>query len=212
MGLSCIPLGGKYSLLEAGSFGGWLATNNGKKWSITCQHCLPECDVGSSVLSRSSLEITAQLDTIIPYTKHCPKSWRSLCKLKAHKDEVDFLKEKYMELPDDDGVELYDRSKIKLVGPDLGILVAEAQHRSPILQRHTAKIVGSVKLLGTDIPDAWRGGCRTGMVPYRRTLRCTHESRNAQAMKMFSHPRLFLFLSFILLLSCLLLLTLHFFP
>jgi len=32
------------------------------------------------------------------------------------------------------------------------------------IQAHRA-IVGSVKLLGTDVVDAWRGGSRTGMVP-----------------------------------------------
>jgi len=139
VGLADISLGGKYSISEAGSFGGWLATNDGKKWGITCGHCLPECDVGSSVVSPSSLEIMARLDEIIPYTKYCPIS-RSVCKLKACEDEVDFLREKYTELPDNDGVELYDGRKIKLIGPDLGILVAKAEHRFPILQRHNEQL------------------------------------------------------------------------
>ncbi|CUS14720.1 unnamed protein product [Tuber aestivum] len=65
----------------------------------------------------------------------------SVSKLKACKDEVDFLREKYTELPDNDGVELYDKSKIKLTGPDLRILVAKAEYRFPMLQRYNEQLM-----------------------------------------------------------------------
>ncbi|KAG0126329.1 hypothetical protein HOY82DRAFT_491946 [Tuber indicum] len=118
----------------------------------------------------------ARLDEIIPYTKYCPIS-RSVCKLKACEDEVDFLREKYTELPDNDGVELYDGSKIKLIGPDLGILVAKAEHRFPILQRHNEQLRSQGKrefaVKSTIIPSrldwALFEACNTRMLGNRLT-------------------------------------------
>ncbi|RPA96774.1 hypothetical protein L873DRAFT_1829253 [Choiromyces venosus 120613-1] len=88
----------------------------------------------------SGKEITARLDTIVPYTKYCPESHSSICRLKMREVEVESLRAKYLRLPDDDGVELRDGSKIKLVGPDLGILVAKREHKSPVLERHNQRL------------------------------------------------------------------------
>ncbi|RPA97333.1 hypothetical protein L873DRAFT_1691306 [Choiromyces venosus 120613-1] len=122
-------------MLEAGSFGGWLLTQDGTKFGLTCAHCLPGCLVGNTVASPSTTEITARLDNIIRYTHLCPQS-RRLPRSKEREAEVALLKAQYMQLPDNNGVELRDGSKIKLIGPDLGILIAKREHYTPILERH----------------------------------------------------------------------------
>lgn len=137
VGLSCISVGGRDCLRKMGSFGGWLATKDERrKLGLTCAHCLPSSDIGTTIVSPSTSEITSRLDYIIQYTRYCPESRPSICQSNIMEEEVEYLRARYPSLSDNDGVELRDGSKIKLVGPDLGTLVAKREHQSRILNQH----------------------------------------------------------------------------
>lgn len=145
VGIANVSIGGKETMQEAGSFGGWFSISDGTKLGLTCAHCLPDCAIGSRVASPSTTEITARLDSIIRYTELGPEPGpesldRRLPRSKKREAEVASLRAQYTELPDDFGVELRDGTKIKLVGPDLGIIIAKQEHNVPILERHNERL------------------------------------------------------------------------
>ena len=143
VGLSRVSVGARYSLQQCGSFGGWLSTKDGRKLGLTCAHCLPGCDIGATIVCPSTAELTSRLDAIVEYTSYCPASRYEITYWgrELFEAEVEFLRGRFQQLSDDDnGVELKDGSKIKLMGPDFGKLVAKREHQSTILNRHNQRL------------------------------------------------------------------------
>ncbi|KAG0633455.1 hypothetical protein HOY80DRAFT_1105386 [Tuber brumale] len=77
------------------------------RWQVvSAAGCLPGYLIGATVASPSTTEITARLDNMIRYTHLCPQS-RGLPRSKEHEVEVALLKAQYMQLPDNNGVEVH---------------------------------------------------------------------------------------------------------
>ena len=140
IGISDISVGGRDCLNEAGSFGGWISGKDGRKFGLTCAHCLPTCQVGESVVSLSPAEITSRVNTIIPYTEDCPESRPAVKRSQARKEELELLLCRYSRVADNNGVEMRNGSSIRLVGKELGRLVAKKAHKCDILTRHNQQL------------------------------------------------------------------------
>jgi len=111
-------------------------TKDSQKLGLTCTHCVPVCDIGTSIVCPSTVEITTRLRSIIHYTKYALQCRSGIGPSEAEKAKLKSLSKMFTQVLDDEGVEIDDGTRIKLIGRDLGLLVAKRSHQLAILLRH----------------------------------------------------------------------------
>jgi hypothetical protein len=121
--------------VEAGSFGGYVKTASGDTFGVTAAHVTPG-SIGSEICHPSAVELTARLQSILPYTNYHPQpiKYRS-----QREEEIREMLAKY-QLSNDhvEGIEILGiPGKTIISGLRLGQLVAkEYDYKEGIFAAH----------------------------------------------------------------------------